>query len=51
VDKWQSWELEMMQAEEEIHREERRTQVGWFVVGLCTVIASAFVLWVLSVVR
>lgn len=50
MDKWESWELEMMQADEQAKQDEARRHVGWFVVGLCVVICSAFVLWVLSVV-
>ena len=50
MDKWQSWEIEMQQADEHLRNEERRIHVAWFGVGLSFVIASGFVLWVLSVV-
>ena len=44
-------ELEMMRTEDEIHRDEMRTRIGYFVVGFCVIVATCFSAWVYSLVR
>ena len=47
------WEVDMQTIESEREREmdDRRRHIGWFVVAFCSIVASGFVLWVLSLVR